>query len=296
MQKSSWVVLGCITIAAMALEWWPHDSTTGNVTSSPVAESVENTSSATTAVSVTSEAKPIAMPAPSTPAHGDPAIRAQISPLNYTTISAELPARVARLAVREGDAFTRGQVLVSFDCAAQNAQLDKARATSQIADRNEATQARLYELQSVSRIDADNARSEALRAHADVRELTAVVSRCDIRAPFAGRVGEQKIRQEQFVQVGQPLLEVMASGALELEFIVPSAWLRWLKSGSTFEVTIDETGRSYKAKVTRIGAQIDAVSQTVKITGVIVDNHPDLKPGMSGAVRMHTPATGAQPA
>jgi hypothetical protein len=35
--------------------------------------------------------------------------------------------------------------------------------------------------------------------------------------------------------------------ALELEFIVPSAWLRWLKTGYAFSVAVDETGKSYHA-------------------------------------------------
>ena len=115
------------------------------------------------------------------------------------------------------------------------------------------------------------------------------MSKCTVSAPFAGRVAEQKVREQQYVQPGQPLLEILDDSSLELEFIVPSRWLVWLKPGQAFHVAIDETGRTYPAKVQRIGARVDPVSQSVKLSAVVDGRFPELMAGMSGKVLMTPP-------
>ena len=55
-------------------------------------------------------------------------IRAQLMPRHYTTIAAEIGAKISAITVQEGSAFQRGESLVSFDCSLQQAQLQKAQA------------------------------------------------------------------------------------------------------------------------------------------------------------------------
>ena len=218
-----------------------------------------------------------------------PAIRAQLSPLNYTTMTAELGAKVQELPFKEGDAFVRGDVLVRFDCSVQQAQLARVRATLAIAARNASTNARLLKLGSISRVEAENSYSELTRAEAEVKELEAIVSKCQIDAPFNGKVVEQRVRSQQFLQVGQPLLDILDSSGLELELIAPSKWAPWLKVGHVFEIHIDETGKTYPAKVTRVGARIDSVSQTFKVAAIVDGEYTDLSPGMSGTISVNPP-------
>jgi hypothetical protein len=72
--------------------------------------------------------------------------------------------------------------------------------------------------------------------------------------------------------------------------VVPSKWLAWLKSNHSFQVAIDETGKSYPAKVQRIGAKVDPVSQSVKLSATIDGKFNELIAGMSGRVLMSPPA------
>ena len=55
-----------------------------------------------------------------------------------------------------------------------------------------------------------------------------------------------------------------------------------MKLGMKFNVFLEENNREYPAKVEKIGARIDAVSQTIKIIGLIDGQFNDLLPGMSG--------------
>lgn len=211
-------------------------------------------------------------------------MRAQLSPHRYTTLSAEMGAKIKRIPLKEGDRFAKGQLLIEFDCALQAAQLDKAKAQLFGAQNTWQGNQRLSELNAVGRIELQNSEAEVNKAKADVAFLQVTLNKCAVLAPFAGRIAEQKAREEQFVQPGQALLDILDDSQLELEFILPSRWLSWLKPGHKFQVRIDETGKNYPVKLVRIGARADPVSQTVKAVAVIDGRYPELIAGMSGQI------------
>lgn len=216
-------------------------------------------------------------------------IRAQLSPRRYTTLAAEIGAKINRLPLSEGAAFKQGQLLVQFDCVLQQAQLAKAEAAQMAADTSWRGNQKLAELNSVGKIELDISKAEAMKAQAEVAANRALLGKCQIAAPFAGRIAEQKAREQQYVQPGQALMEILDDTTLELEFIIPSRWLSWVRSGAAFQVSIDETGKTYPAKVQRIAARVDPVSQSVKLTAVIDGRYGELVAGMSGKVLMAPP-------
>jgi RND family efflux transporter MFP subunit len=217
-------------------------------------------------------------------------IRAQLSPLRYTTIASEIGAKISRIGVPEGASFRAGQLLIQLDCSIQQAQLQKARAALEAAEKTWTANKRLDELHSIGKVELEVSQAEMSKARADVSATSVVLSKCAIAAPFAGRVAEQKAREQQYVQPGQALLDILDDSVLELEFIVPSRWLAWLKPGYGFQVHIDETNKNYPAKVQRIGARVDPVSQSVKLSATISGRFPELIAGMSGRVALQPPA------
>lgn len=220
-------------------------------------------------------------------------IRAQLMPRRYTTVAAEIGAKISRLPVSEGSAFKAGQLLVSFDCSLQQAQLAKAQAELDGAEQTHKTNQRLAELNSVGQLELDLSKSATGKARAELGANRAVLGKCSVSAPFAGRVAEQKVREQQFVQPGQAMLDIIDDSVLELEFLVPSRWLAWLRQGGSFTVQIDETQKSYPAKFIRIGARVDPVSQSVKVAAAIDGRFPELIAGMSGRVQVNAPGAEA---
>jgi RND family efflux transporter MFP subunit len=216
-------------------------------------------------------------------------LRAQLTPRDFTTLAAEIGAKVERIPLREGERFRKGDTLVAFDCSIQRAQLAEAKAALSAAEKTVAVNARLLELQTIGKLESEVALAERDKARAKVDASAAVLGKCSIPAPFEGRVVEQKIRAQQFAQPGQALLDILDDSVLELDFVVPSKWLAWLKPGHGFQVAIDETGKTYPVKLTRAGARIDPVSQSVRVTGAIGGHFPELAAGMSGKVLLSPP-------
>jgi membrane fusion protein, multidrug efflux system len=231
------------------------------------------------------------LPATLVPAGGAPQeIRAQLTPRDYTTLASESAARIDRIATRAGQHFKKGDVLVVFDCVAQRAQSAKAKAVLFAAEKTYAVNRRLASLKSVGQLELDISEAEIEKAKADVAISDAALSKCTITAPFSGVTIEQKAREFQYTTPGQPLLDILDDRNLEVEFIAPSRWLPWLKPGYSFAIRIDETGKSYPAHITALGARVDPVSQSIKVTGVFNDASPDLISGMSGRIDI-APAT-----
>jgi membrane fusion protein, multidrug efflux system len=227
--------------------------------------------------------------APPSPNGGAPEIRAQISPLHYTTLSSEMAGRIDKIATRVGDHFRQGAVLIVFDCAVPRAQVARAQAVVTQGERTYEIDRRLVTLKSMGQLELDVAAAEVLKAKADLAAAEAVASKCSIAAPFSGVTVEQKAREFQYTTPGQALLDILDDSALEVELIAPSHWLSWLKPGYPFQVRIDETEKTYPARVTRLGGRVDPVSQSIKVIGEIIGDAPDLMAGMSGRANIPAP-------
>jgi membrane fusion protein (multidrug efflux system) len=209
-------------------------------------------------------------------------IRAQLNAQHSSILSSEMAAKIIQLNVQEGERFKQGDLLVAFNCAEQQAQLKKAQAIVQAAEKTYEVNSRLSKLNSMSPLELEMAAAEVAKAKADIALMGAVLQKCTITAPFSGRVAERLVQRHQYVKAGDPILDVLDDSQLEVTVLVPSHWLKWLKPGSEFKVFLEETQREYPAKVKMVGARIDAVSQTIKITGVITGKADDLLAGMSG--------------
>lgn len=276
--KGLWIVLAVIVLISMLVEWrpWQHKEIEVKVESAVIDK--------------TNEEKIHSLPKiPETIVEEHQPIRAQLSAVNFTTITAELSEKILKLPFRDGQKFKKGDVLVIFDCGVQEAQLNKSKAELSIAERNATTKEKLLKLGAVGRVEYENSLSEFQKVKAQVSEIEVILSRCVTRAPYHGHVVEQRVHPQQFVSAGQPLLEIIDNSALELEFIVPSKWSSWLSENNQFNIHMDETNKDYPAKVTQVGARIDPISQTIKVRAVIQGDFLDLRPGMSGTVNIQVP-------
>ena len=209
-------------------------------------------------------------------------IRAQLTPFQQTTLSAEIAANISKLSLRDGEAFTKGQTLVEFDCALLNAQLNKGEATAEVARQGLKVSKKLEKLNSISNLEVDQASAKVKETEAELEAMKVNVSKCSLMAPYPGRIAKLHVDAFQYATPGKPLMDILDSNHLEVRLIVPSKWLTWLKPGSRFSLQIEELGRIYQAKVVRLGARIDPVSQSLPITGEIEGSHGELLPGMSG--------------
>lgn len=219
-------------------------------------------------------------------------LRAQLTSQKGTMLSAEIPGRIQHIFFTDGQKFQAGDVLLEIDCRLQEAQRDRANAELMVAENVLAGQQRLAALNAISLTELRNSEAELIQAQADVRYLDVMMSRCQLTAPYDGRVLRFAVREHQSIQSAEDLVEIIDNEPLTVDFRVPSQWLAWFHQGYLFEVNIDDTARAYPAILLRTALRVDPISQTVLATGLIGDEFPELLPGMSGTVTI-TPVMGA---
>ena len=216
--------------------------------------------------------------------------RGVVVPNAEVTLQAGIAARIDAMPLKAGQRFQAGETLVQFDCARQEADLRGAEATLQRNAALFATKERLQARGAAGAQEVRDARSEMQTARASADALREVITYCRIKAPFGGRVVERHAETFEIPAANAPLLTVVDDSSLELDLIVPSTWLRWLKTGTTFSFSVDELGTAFQARVQRLGAKVDAVSQTVKITGAFAKHPQQVLTGMSGTATFDPPA------
>ena len=205
------------------------------------------------------------------------------------TFRSDLAAPVNGLPVKAGSAFQNGDMLISFDCGKQNADTRGAQEFENKQSLIFENRKKLKLRNAASAFEVANARADYLIAKAQTDSLKQVSRFCTIDAPFDGKVLELHAAKFETPGVNTPLITVVDDSKLELDLIVPSKWLRWLTVGSKFDFEVEETGKTYFASILRLGAKIDAVSQTIKITGSFNARPARVLPGMSGVARFDPP-------
>ena len=209
-------------------------------------------------------------------------LRGIVKSVNEAMISTDLLFPIETLPFREGERFKKGDVLAAFDCRDLAAQVKSAEAVLRAEQITQDNNARLAKSKAVGNFEVEISKAKTDQAAGELEAYQSKMSRCVIRAPYDGRIAFMRAHAHEIPEPNQPLMQIVSEEGLEIETLLPSAWLRWLKPGSRFSIDIDETGEVKQAEVSRIAAVVDPVSQTVKVTGRFLDDAPGILPGMSG--------------
>ena len=219
----------------------------------------------------------------------DPPVRALLVPSVESTLSSRMAGRITQINIKEGERFKKDARLISFDCEIQGNYLKKSRAKLLAAEKTHESNLLLKDYQSIGDLEIELSAAEVQTAKADVAVHRTKFKRCKINAPFDGRVIELMVNAHESVSEHQPLIAILDDHNLEVQLYIPSWWLSWLKSGEKFSIRIDETGKTYPASVVRLGARVDAASQSIVITAIITGKNPELLAGMSGVAFFDIP-------
>jgi len=216
-------------------------------------------------------------------------IRVLLVPRQEATLSSQLAARIEAMPVASGGRFQKGDLLVRFNCDITEARLKKAEAQLKAAQLTLKANRELEKFHSVSTLKLVVSETDVERARAEVALMRAQVKRCFVHAPMQGRVVKWRARPYESVAEGQPLIEILDDSHLRLRLFIPSRWLLWLTGDTRFSVLIDETGKTYPARIVSLGARVDPVSQTLEVRAEIPGDRAELLAGMSGTAHFDVP-------
>jgi membrane fusion protein (multidrug efflux system) len=106
-----------------------------------------------------------------------------------------------------------------------------------------------------------------------------------VKAPFPGTVGRRQVSRGEFVQVGQPLFELVALDPVEVEFHVAERDSARVDEGQTVEVHVAPyPDEAFHGTVRTISPTIDARTRTLRVEAEIPNPDGRLRPGLFARV------------
>jgi hypothetical protein len=103
-------------------------------------------------------------------------------------------------------------------------------------------------------------------------------------------VARLRVKASESVPAGQPLIDVVNTSLLKAQIFVPSGWTAWLRPGAPLTIHVKEIGQSFPARVARLNARVDGVSQQLEVEARVDKGKGDLLPGMVGNAVFAQPA------
>lgn len=214
-------------------------------------------------------------------ANEDLTARAVVVSLDRTILSSEIAGEITELSKFEGDSFKKGESLIKIDCSVYNAQKRKIEVEKEISRLQHEKNKKLDTYGSIGTFDIQISEENYNKQKAESDIASINVSRCNIQAPFDGKIASKKVAKHQSIKPQDELLEIVSLDNLEARVVVPSSWLVWLKKGMEFDLTIDETKTTIKAQIVQIDSIVDPTSQSISLRAKLVKPFENIIPGMS---------------
>lgn len=205
-----------------------------------------------------------------------------IDPRRRTQLAAEVPSPVKKISKRLGENFKKDDILIQLEDTIYQSNLLKTKSALEKAQTELEAKQQLFKDNVASKFELKEAESNVATAKADLSIAEKNLSATIIEAPFDGKVVSLDIEEFELPTTGKNLIEIVDDTVLIAKILVPSTMLPKIKVGTDFTIDVKEMGKTFDAKISRIGSVIDPSSGTIRIEADIDNAEGKLVAGMSG--------------
>lgn len=224
-------------------------------------------------------------PPPPKPVYETPALLISETKLKITN---RQPVRIKSLGFKDGQEFKKSDILVTFDCKQIEYDLDIQKEILKERQASLDNLQKLKKLKSTSEYSVVKAESELGQTQKLIAKYEDQMSDCVIKADYSGKVVITSATEGEFLFAGKEIMTVVNNEDLLIKAYIPVDWLDWLQVGTLFKFCIDQN--CYDGVVNRVGAEVDAISQTLDVFGRLQsENNDKLIPGLSGQITFDKP-------
>ena len=215
-----------------------------------------------------------------------------IKPVNGLTLRADLAGNVESIGFQSGMAVRKGDLLVQQDISEEQAQLRAAQARQQLAEANLRRFKGLLDKRVSSQSDYDATAAEYLQAQAKCQEISAVIEKKTIRAPFDGMAGIRMVNDGEYLQPGQEIVPFQSMSPIFANFTLPQQNLADVHVGSAVKVTSSGAGgKVFGGTVTAVNSIVDEATRNFLVQATLENPEGLLRPGMFVGVEVILPGT-----
>jgi membrane fusion protein (multidrug efflux system) len=202
-------------------------------------------------------------------------------------LSVETSGIVSKILFENGAEVQAGDLLLELDSTAEQAGLRAAEAEAELARTIFERTKSLRTTNAVPQSELDSAGAQIRKATARVEELRAAISKKQIRAPFAGRLGIREVNVGQFVQNGDKIVPLQSLDPIHVNFLLPQQLVSAMAAGQRIILRTDaQPGREFEGVLTAVNSEIDPVTRNIRLQGTLKNSDGALRPGMFARVEV----------
>ena len=207
-------------------------------------------------------------------------------PFEETQIRPEISGRLIKLNIVEGGTVPNGGLLAKLFDEDLQAQLKKLQVQLQIAQKTLERQRELLKIQGISQQEVDLSELQVNNIKADMELVQVNISKTEIRAPYAGRLGLRNVSLGAYVTPTTLLTTLRQVSQLKLDFTVPEKYGNLFRKGRSVNFTVAGSKRIFTAAVLATETAVEAATRTLKVRASVAGNDPALLPGTFAKVQL----------
>src|SRR5436189_6067622 len=213
-----------------------------------------------------------------------------ISAVEGAVVSTELGGTVSEIRFQNGGEAKKGDILIRLDTSSEEAQLHTAQADLELARADLQRSNDLATRHVISKAEQDAAGSKFNRLKFVVDQMSSMISKKEVHAPFDGQLGIRQVNVGQNINPGQQVVPLTALDPLYVDFALPQQELSKLSNGLEVRLHTDAVpGQEFKGKLTAINSMVDAVTRNITVQATVQNPDHVLRPGMFGKVEVELP-------
>ena len=206
-------------------------------------------------------------------------------------ISSEIAGRITKFYFSSGQKVEQGALLVQLDDSVYKANLAEAQAALLVSQSRYMRYQKLAPSGGVSQIDLQQALSTYKQDKAKVMANKAYLSQTQLRAPFAGNMGDYLLSAGSYVNKGQAITSLVDRSDLMVVYLLPEKYRTQLQLQQPVLVRISEDdhalqpepsttdSQTVRGTVVYIAPQVDINTHSVTVQAKIPNPDNQLSPG-----------------
>lgn len=205
------------------------------------------------------------------------------------SVSPEIAGRVEVIAFDEGTPVKEGDLLFQLDASVYEAQLKEAQSSYDLKQRNFERADGLLKNKSGTVRARDEALSEMQVAQALLTMAEVRLDKTRIVAPFDGIVGLRNVSRGEYVEPGDPLVNLEKIDPIKVDFSIAERYLPHVRTGAEVKITVDALGdNEFAGKVYAINPRIDPAGRSIALRAEVPNPDGVLRPGLFARVGLQT--------
>lgn len=202
------------------------------------------------------------------------------SAFNGIMLSSEVAGRVTKIHFASGQYTHAGDLLIEIYPDIMQADLARYQAQLKQSQVDYERNLKLYKRGFVDKATLDSKLAARDEDKADVNSAKAQLCQHLIQSPFTGKLGLRKVSLGDYVNLGQPLVNLQSIDPMRVDFSVPQKYLAEIKIGDSVSISSETFPRTYTGIIYALDSKVDENTRMLDMRARIANPNHVLVPGV----------------